>query len=170
MKHIYLLALLLTFIVEACNQAAKTPALNQAKPVNDYSLIKALSWLDGSWQSQSPQGKAIEVWTIQNDSVYAGKSFFVSGSDTLSSETITLEQTGAELNYIPVVKNQNLGKPVKFKLTDTDKDLWVFENPAHDFPTVIKYRRIGQDSLLAEISGMQNGKEEVMQFAMKRQR
>ncbi len=170
MKNSYLFILLLTLIAEACNQASKAPANKQSVSGKDYALIKTLSWLQGSWLSQSPHGNAIEVWSIQNDSVYAGKSYFVSGSDTLSSETITLEQTGAELNYIPVVKNQNQGRPVQFKLTHTDKDLWVFENPSHDFPTVIKYRRIGQDSLLAEISGIQNGKQDLMQFAMKRQR
>lgn len=169
MKNSYLFTLLLSLIAEACNQPGKPSLQNQTQQTNDYSLIKTLSWMEGSWISSSPQGRAIEIWSVQNDSLYSGKSFFVAGTDTVSSETITIQQEGKQLYYIPVVKNQNGGKPVRFTLKSSENEEWVFENLQHDFPTRISYRRIGKDSLLAEISGMQNGREEKMQFAMKRQ-
>ena len=45
----------------------------------------------------------------------------------------------------------------------------VFENPAHDFPQEVGYRRDG-DNLLAWIRGTQNGKERRIEFPYTRAR
>jgi hypothetical protein len=151
-----------------CKQATK-PADENTTPVKpDYSTIQQLNWLEGTWRNESKEGLGIETWSKQNDSVFSGKSFFIIGKDTVSSETISLEQRGKEVLYIPVAKGQNDGKPVTFPLTKSDKDQWIFENPEHDFPTKISYTRIGQDSLLAEISGIIEGKASSQKIAMGR--
>ena len=72
------------------------------------------------------------------------------------------------LYYIPVVKNQNDGLPVKFAATTITKEKIVFENAQHDFPQVISYTKINKDSLVAEIAGTKNGKERKQVFPMKR--
>lgn len=43
-----------------------------------------------------------------------------------------------------------------------------FENPAHDFPQRIVYRRIGTDSLLARIEGPRDGEMRHIDFPMRR--
>lgn len=127
--------------------------------------IKQAEWLLGTWQNTTPRGVLVEQWQKLNDSTYTGKSYFWAGKDTAFTENIALEQRGGKLYYIPTVKNQNNGKPVKF--TQTGAGL-VFENPAHDFPQKITYQQVKPDSLLAEISGMSKGKPRSQKFPMGR--
>lgn len=134
-------------------------ATRQDKPLNKAR------WLVGDWVSKSG---VHENWAVQNDSLFAGKSFFINGKDTMVMETIQLLQRGNELFYIPTVKNQNGGQPVSFKMIKlTDKEM-EFENLGHDFPQKISYTQVGKDSLLAEISGMVNGVERSRLFPMTR--
>jgi sarcosine oxidase delta subunit len=151
--------------IGACNAPEKAP-LPQAAA--DAVITKA-NWIIGKWKNSSPQGVATEIWEKQNDSTFAGKSYFVAGKDTVSSETLVLKQTGNTLQYIPQVKNQNDGKAIVFNMTTANDSLLVFENPAHDFPQKISYTKITRDSLVAEISGNNKGKPEAQQFPMKRE-
>lgn len=132
--------------------------------------IDRIGWLQGSWAGGTPGKQMLETWRRQNDSTYAGKSVLIKGADTLLLETVSLEQRGGQLYYVPTVNGQNEGKPVRFTLTHiTDRRL-VFENPAHDFPQKVSYTLIHADSLLAEISGTVQGQIKTRQFPMKRQR
>jgi hypothetical protein len=156
--------------LSACQQAKKPSTEDTTAQKQDYNTIKQLDWLEGTWKNESQQGRAIETWSRQNDSVLSGKSFFIIGKDTVSSESIRIEQHHQELLYIPVVKGQNDNKPVSFRLVQSGDNQWIFENLKHDFPNKISYTRIGQDSLLAEISGTIDGKASSQQFPMGRQK
>ena len=123
--------LLLIVITISCTDSKKDTTTTDVKR---SSGIEKADWLIGSWQSTSPEGTVTESWTAMNDSTYAGKTFFISGKDTLSSESISLEQRDTALYYIPTVSDQNAGMPVKFTLTSSTADQLVFENPSHDFP------------------------------------
>lgn len=132
-----------------------------------HTLDKA-SWLLGQWRSQ-PAGKTLyETWTRSSDTAFAGKGYFLKGSDTVVLEHIRLVARNGEFFYIPVVNNQNNGEPVLFKLTSMKADQLVFENPAHDFPQKITYTHVTADSLLAVTSGMVNGKKKAQEFPMKK--
>jgi Domain of unknown function (DUF6265) len=165
-KYNTLLAILTTAsLLQACQ--APTPS---TPPAPKYPQLEKAGWLLGTWQNQSPEGVATEVWKQENDSVYAGSSHFVIGQDTVSSESIRLEASGQSLAYVPTVKGQNNDAPVRFTLsTATDKQM-VFENPAHDFPQKISYTLVGADSLVAEISGTVEGQAQSQAFPMKRVR
>lgn len=163
-KTYYCFTLLLTGLSFCCN----SPVQNENEKVKGYDKLEQASWLLGNWQNISPQGSSTEIWTKENDSVYTGKSWFIKRTDTVSSESIRMIQTSEGMFYMPVVKNQNNGEPVKFTLTSSTGRQLVFENPAHDFPQKITYTLINSDSLVAEISGSINGKENAEQFAMSR--
>ena len=152
--------------ISSCNNLAKQKTTD---PNNNgfYELQKA-SWLIGEWQNNSVEGNASEIWEKKNDSTFFGKNYFVLGKDTVSSETITLEQNGNHLFYIPTVSGQNFGKPVKFILTSFHSSQLIFENSKHDFPQKISYTLISKDSLLAEISGTVDGKRFSQKFPMAR--
>ena len=122
----------------------------------------------GEWKNISSEGIATEIWINRNDTTYFGKSYFVVGKDTVSSETIKLEQIGKDLFYVPTVKNENNGQPVKFIVTVWTDNQLVFENAKHDFPQKISYTQITKDSLVAEISGIIEGKANSQIFPMKR--
>jgi hypothetical protein len=161
-----LLALTSTSIFVSCGNSNNT---NTTVNSNDrfYELEKA-SWLVGNWQNISSEGNATEIWERKNDSAFSAKSLFIVGNDTVSSETITLEQHGKELSYNPTVKGQNNNQPIKFILTSSTENLLVFENPEHDFPQLITYTLLSQDSLVAEISGIMEGKYNSQKFPLTR--
>lgn len=126
------------------------------------------AWLIGTWVNHTGHGTVYEEWVQVNDSVLSGKSYTTDEGDTSVLETLLLLREKKHLVYIPVVAGQNDGKPVRFKseiITDT---LLTFENPAHDFPQKISYKKFGNDSLEAAISGMQEGREKRIVFAMRR--
>ena len=115
-------------------------------------------WLLGNWENKSVEGSLTENWEKVNDSTYKATSHFIKLKDTLHFETIRLQQKGETLTYIATVQGQNDDKPVAFNLiTATDKQL-VFENLKNDYPQKISYTQISKDSLVTEISGMQQGK------------
>jgi hypothetical protein len=131
--------------------------------------LDTLQWLAGRWVMETPAGRLSEEWKKTSDSVYSGASFMVSGDDTLFSEKISLIRSGNELHYIPVVSDQNNGKPVVFRLASAQKGRWVFENPAHDFPQQIIYEHPHPDSLVATVAGIDKGKARQEVFRMKKQ-
>ena len=152
-------------IIVSCNNSNKEKVTNNST-TNHYDEIEKANWLIGQWQNSSSEGNATETWNKLNDSTFRGESYFVVGKDTVSSETIGLEQRGKELFYIPTIKEQNGGQPVKFTLTNSSNNQLIFENPKHDFPQKISYTKISTDSLLAEISGIVEGKQNSQKFPM----
>ena len=133
-----------------------------------YSKLSKTSWLLGTWQNQSAKGILTESWQQLNDSTFVGQSNFVSGGDTISSESIRLEQRKDTLYYIPTVADQNEGKAVVFTLTGLTDSTVTFENPGHDFPQKIAYRFQRPDSLIAEVSAAVEGKTKALTFRMRR--
>ena len=162
----YFMVLALASTIISCSNSSITNTTDNT--INGFNELEKASWLIGKWQNNSPEGNATETWEMKNDSAFAGKSYFVVGKDTVSSETISLEQNGKELFYIPTVKTQNNEQPVKFALTSSTSKQLVFENPKHDFPQKISYTQITNDSLLAEISGTMDGKQNSQKFPMTR--
>jgi hypothetical protein len=130
--------------------------------------IKKAEWLIGTWENKTPKGSLYETWSKKNDAEFLGKSYVVQEKDTIVFETIRLVQEENGLFYIPVVKNQNDGLPVRFAIKTISETQLVFENPKHDFPQIISYTKTGNETLTAEISGIIKGKEKKQTFAMKR--
>ena len=161
MKHFTML--IISVFAMACREEPKTET-TESKP--DYSLLNKASWILGSWGRTGPQETISETWVRQNDSVYRGEGYFISGKDTFSAEKITLEQRGRQVFYIPEVKDQNKG--ITFAMTALAEDSMVFENPEHEFPQRISYRKVNTDSIVAEISGTINGQFNSERFPMGR--
>ncbi|MCV9928362.1 DUF6265 family protein [Flavobacterium sp. LS1R49] len=153
-QKITLILLLLAFV--SCKKA-ETP---------EKDKIKAADWLIGKWENVSPQGTLTETWSKVNDSTFQGSSFFIKGKDTIHFETIKLQQKGEVLTYNATVKGQNNDEPVAFELTSSTEKRLVFENPKHDYPQKISYTKEANESLVAEISGVQLGKATTEKFVM----
>ncbi len=136
---------------------------------NRYAQLSKTKWLIGTWQKQSAKGSLTESWQQLDDSTFVGRSFFVSKGDTLSSESISLEQRSGKLYYIPTVSNQNDGNAIVFTQTSLTDSTVIFENPAHDFPQKISYSSISKDSMSAEISAIIDGKLKSQTFRMSRE-
>ncbi|MDR6922673.1 MULTISPECIES: DUF6265 family protein [Chryseobacterium] len=133
------------------------------------SELKKMEWLLGTWETKTPKGSLYETWTRKSNFEFQGKSYFLKNKDTLLFETVQLVEKDKKLHYIVSVKKQNGGFPVSFVSKNTSEEkATVFENPLHDFPQAISYKKTGKDSLLAEISGSKHGREMKQQFPMRK--
>lgn len=84
------------------------------------------------------------------------------GTDTSFVEKLKLVIKSGAIYYVSDVPEN--AKPVDFKITSIDDNGFVCENPAHDFPKKISYRKDG-NKIRAVISG--DGKE--MEFLFSRE-
>ena len=138
----------------------------QNKSGHKFEKLKKMDWLIGTWEQKLPEGILSEEWKKENDSTYSGKSFFIKEKDTIHMESILLTQKNGELLYIPMVKGQNNDEPITFKLTSETNNTYSFENPEHDYPQKITYKKMDDTSLLATISGKQGGKQSQESYPM----
>ena len=127
-----------------------------------------MEWLIGTWELKTTKGNIYETWRKAHGNELIGKSYMLKNKDTIVFETIQLVQQQDGIFYIPSVKDQNAGAPILFKGKAISQKQLVFENKMHDFPQVISYAKINNDSLQAEISGLKNGKQDRRYFSMKR--
>ena len=135
--------------------AANTATAQAAPPARTIADIK---WLAGKWQQTIKEGTLFENWTVASTDSMAGVSGLINGKDTIVTERIALTCRDGAIVYSPTVNGQNNNQPVPFTLTRSTADSFIFENPAHDFPSMITYVRINTDSLIATISGNPGGK------------
>jgi hypothetical protein len=55
-------------------------------------------------------------------------------------------------------------------MTKDEDSLLVFENPKHDYPQKIQYKLLKDGSLIATVSGKQNGKSSSENYPMTRKK
>lgn len=157
MKNVVILAVVVVFI--SC----------QNKSEKNFDELEKMSWLVGEWENTMPEGVLTETWSKSNDSTFIGKTLFINEKDTLHSEDIVLTQKGENLLYIPTVKGQNDDKPVEFKMMESKiENEFAFENPKHDYPQKIVYKKVNETNLVAAISGKQQGKSSSESYPMKK--
>ena len=131
----------------------------------NYKLSE-LDWLIGDWTRKDNNKFYSESWKKQSDQVYLAHGFVLKGPDTIMQEQIRLEQRDSGIFFIPIVKDQNDGKAVTFKLVSTKSGKFIFENKAHDFPQRIIYTQLQPDTLDAWVEGMINGNFRHISFKM----
>ncbi len=165
-KHC-LIVIVVFISLYACNTSTYQNNVNDN--YSKLNLIDTAKWFLGTWQNKTTEGLYTEQWNKKNDSVYCGIStVVVSNNDTVFYESILLQQKNDSLYYIVSVKNQNNELPVSFKLIKCNSNQLIFENSTHDFPSKITYLKITQDSMVASIFGLINGKEKTEKFPMKK--
>jgi len=138
-----------------------------SKEINKTEIEK-LDWLIGNWINFSKEKQLYEKWEKVNDSTLYGESYFLVNQDTIFFETITLEQKGSDLYYIPSVSNQNDMRPIPFKLISIENKKFIFENREHDFPQRIVYSNPQADSLYVYIEGTKDGEYRKTDFPFKK--
>lgn len=94
-----------------------------------------------------------------------GMSRTVAGANTRAWEWLRIAQHEGRLSYIALPSGQ---KETAFAATAITDSLAVFENPAHDFPQTISYRRVNADSVVARIAAVTNGRTRGMDIPMVR--
>ncbi len=80
-----------------------------------------------------------------------GMSRTVAGDKTVEFEYLRIEQRADGIYYVAHPKARCPG--TDFKLTRASATEAVFENPQHDFPKRIIYRKTSDDAITASIDG-----------------
>lgn len=143
MKRIFYTVLFSILLLAGCSEGKKE------KP----QTVGLFSWLNGSWAMNSDDGIVTEKWKNIGDSLMEGSSDFIKGDSVIPFETIRLFKRGIDFYYEAKAAGQNDEQPVEFKLSSFSDSGFVAENPQHDFPKRITYRRVNKDSIHAFVDG-----------------
>jgi len=138
----------------------------QKKTEKKFGKLEKMHWLVGSWEQKLPDGILTETWSKENDSTFKGESYFINLKDTVHFEKIKLHQNVEKLIYSATVVGQNNNKPIDFLMTSAIENTFTFENPAHDYPQKIIYKKVSESSFVATISGKQQGKDSKESYSM----
>lgn len=105
-----------------------------------------LGWMSGHWVQAGPgEAWTEEYWTEPRDDIMLGTGLSGKGLRVTSFEFMRIQ--GADFWGSPQGET-----PVAFRIVEMERNFVVFENPKHDYPTRISYRRDGK-MLIATTSG-----------------
>jgi hypothetical protein len=138
-------------------------ALGEARAQVSGLSVHHLSWIAGCWRQSSSGGARIidEQWMEPRGGMMLGMSRTVRGDSVLEFEQLRIFARDGRLVYHAKPSGQ---EPADFEARSASDSLVTFENPAHDFPQRIIYRRHGADSLIARIEGTRNGQVRGIDF------
>ncbi len=128
------------------------------------AAIDDLQWLVGTWRGTAGTASVEEHWTRPDGGAMLGLGRTVRQGRMVAFEFLRIITRGAAIVYVA----QPGGRPAtEFPMTSSGANVAVFENPAHDHPTLIRYRRTG-NALTAEVEGTEQGKpvREVYRFTL----
>lgn len=136
----------------ACPAAAQTPPL------------EALGFMSGCWRS-SPDARGTlieEHYTSPSTNLMLGTTRYLRDGAARNFEFTRIERSDTAVVLVPHPRGV---ASVGFRLSSLAGDNASFENPAHDFPQRIRYRRDGA-ALVARIEDMAGGQG--MEWRMER--
>jgi len=109
----------------------------------------------GYWLACDARLEVAEYWTTRRGGVMLGGSITY-GSQAFGWEQVRIETSldGATLHY--VARPRGAAEETAFRLARSGPDEAVFENPGHDYPQRIIYRRAGEE-LIARTEDMAGG-------------
>jgi len=120
-----------------------------------------LAWLSGHWCAETGGEFIEEHWLSPRGSLMVGAGQTVRGGKTVTYEFMRIESGASGTNYIAQHRG---GVVTTFRMTASGENWARFENPEHDFPKRVEYRRTPK-GLHAEIAGPgKDGKDVVVSF------
>lgn len=111
--------------------------------------ISQVAWLAGVWVGGSAPVSLEERWTPSAGGAMLAVSRTIKGDRMVGFEFLRIVERDGGLVYIA---QPNETPPTEFVLTAITADSATFENPAHDFPKMIRYARRADGTLEARIS------------------
>jgi hypothetical protein len=131
----------------------------------DDAAAPTLDWLAGHWCGGDKARQTEEHWLPPAHGELLGMSRTLVEGRMVEFEFLRIAEHEGALAYLAQPRGR---PPTAFRWTAGGADWARFENPEHDFPTRIEYRRRG-DQLDAEIAGPDGqGGEQRMAFGYRR--
>lgn len=119
----------------------------------DTPTLVDLAWMAGHWAATVGDVSMEEAWIGPQGGVMLGVHRNVRVGGTAFFEYLRIEDRGGQVVYIASPMGRGA---TEFTLVLVENRRVVFENPAHDFPQRIIYRREG-DTLSARAEGLVDG-------------
>ena len=132
------------------------------EPVRD---ITRLGWLSGCWELRSGARLVEEQWMVPRGGLMMGMSRTSRNDSIVEFEQIRIETRPRGVYFVASPSRQATAEFLATAITDSSA---TFENPAHDFPRKIAYRRQGADSLVGTIEGPRGGQTRAISFPYRR--
>ena len=133
-------------------------ALAAAQPAGEAAQPD-LDWMAGYWLSCEDGVEVSETWSQRRGGIMLGSSITI-GDDAFSWEQARIEAEAEGLVFHALPRGQ---AGASFPLVRGGPNEAVFENPRHDFPQRVIYRRDG-DRLTGRIEGNAGGSEQAMEW------
>lgn len=145
-------------------------AAQQAPPAS--ARLEDLRWLAGCRGGEMGNGSRFEeCWNMPRGGAMQGSARITRDGRTTFREFILLEQEGEHVIMTVQHVGPRLapqGKPVSFTLVRLAENEAVFENPQHDHPQRISYRRAEDGNITARIDNLDGSR--AAEFPMHRPR
>lgn len=115
--------------------------------------LNDLSWFSGCWQMERAPGRvSFEQWT-RPQGIMIGLAYSLRDGKIVDHEFLRLIERDGDIFYVAIPVRQ---KETDFKLTSLKGGTAVFENPEHDFPQRIIYRK-SDGGISVRVEGEENG-------------
>lgn len=111
------------------------------------SQVREFSWLIGTWKEKN--SSTYESWKIVGQNLEAVSYQLTATGEKRVTEEIKLIKKDGKIFYVPDVEGDQ--GPIYFEITSYEANSFVAENPSHDFPKKIIYRKIDDTHLQASI-------------------
>jgi Domain of unknown function (DUF6265) len=124
--------------------------------------LAQMSWLSGTWVGSSGSSTFEERWTPSAGGSMIGVSRTLKDGNMSAFEFLCIVEREGGLVYQAMPNGRS--PATDFTLTKIDADNAIFENPAHDFPKMVRYSRRPDGSLEAVVSGAPGSKPQTFIF------
>jgi hypothetical protein len=129
------------------------------------ATIDQMAWLTGCWTQTQAETSIEERWMTPAGGVMLGMGRAVRNGKLRDYEYTRIVETDGSLAYVAEPSGQD---KATFPLKTLTSDEAVFENPTHDFPQRVIYRRVGADEIVGRIEGQIGGQARAIDFPYKR--
>ena len=142
------------------------PQVDSGGPSNRApATIAQVAWISGVWIGTAKETTVEERWTPTSGGSMLGMGRTLRGSVMGSFEFLCIAERGGSLVYSAMPNGRS--PATHFTLTAVTADAATFENPAHDYPKIVRYAKRPDGSLETTISG--EGGQRPQTFVLKRQ-
>ena len=136
-----------------------------ATPSAETELAR-LGWITGCWLQVRANGRVDEQWLAPGGGMMLGMSRTLKDGKVREYEFLRIAPgPDGRLAFIATPSGQ---AEASFPLKEVTDDMVVFEDPAHDFPQRILYKRVSSTTIIARIEGNIGGQARAVDYPYSR--
>ena len=136
---------------------------------SNIKVFKKMYAFEGIWKMNARHVVICEEWKKISKTHLQSRGYIIKNGDTVINERVALTKTNEGIFYTSTVEGQNNKQPIAFKMTKAENNMFVFENPQHDFPKRIVYKLVTADSLYAYVDDGNDKSNKRQHFYYKKQ-